>query len=76
MSRVPKSAGQNQNLRKALIPKLSGMPALAQPVLTLAMGNLASLVDAEQDIHTIWGLFTKVKDNLENGHRLENVRAA
>ncbi|KAI8928825.1 hypothetical protein BC831DRAFT_69212 [Entophlyctis helioformis] len=51
------------------------MPAqLAEPVLTLAIGNLAKLstID-EDDISTIWNVFTKCKDNLENGRRLENI---
>ncbi|KAJ3206982.1 hypothetical protein HDU67_007822 [Dinochytrium kinnereticum] len=51
------------------------MPALlAEPVLTLAFSNLEKLkcID-EADISTIWAVFTKVKDNLENGRRLENM---
>ncbi|KAJ3055294.1 hypothetical protein HK097_010951 [Rhizophlyctis rosea] len=51
------------------------MPAhLTEPVLTLAFGNLQKLqtID-ESDIQTIWNVFSKCKDNLENGRRLENI---
>jgi len=33
----------------------------------LSQSNLNS------EISAIWGVFTKCKDNLENGHRLENL---
>ncbi|RKO88655.1 hypothetical protein BDK51DRAFT_28194 [Blyttiomyces helicus] len=47
---------------------------LAEPVLTLALNNLQKLTSIEEkDIQTIWNVFTKCKDNLENGRRLENI---
>jgi hypothetical protein len=48
---------------------------LAEPVLTLALGNLQKLSQSSlnSEISAIWGVFTKCKDNLENGHRLENL---
>ncbi|KAJ8324381.1 hypothetical protein O5D80_006642 [Batrachochytrium dendrobatidis] len=51
------------------------MPApLPEPVLTLSIGNLAKLTSIDMDdISTIWNVFTKCKDNLENGRRLENI---
>lgn len=47
---------------------------LDQPVLTLAIDNLSKLnqID-EKQLSAIWNLFTKCKDNLENGRRLENI---
>jgi hypothetical protein len=48
------------------------MPALAEPIITLALGNLQKLTE-NSEISTIWNVFTKCKDNLENGHRLENL---
>lgn len=47
---------------------------LDTPVLTLAIDNLSKLhsID-EKGLSTIWNLFTKCKDNLENGRRLENI---
>lgn len=47
---------------------------LDAPVLTLALDNLSRLnsID-EKELSAIWNLFTKVKDNLENGRRLENI---
>ncbi|KAJ3078014.1 hypothetical protein HK102_004800 [Quaeritorhiza haematococci] len=48
--------------------------ALAQPVLTLAVNNLQKLKSInEEDISTIWAVFSRCKDNLENGRRLENL---
>ncbi|KAI9013146.1 hypothetical protein BC832DRAFT_590105 [Gaertneriomyces semiglobifer] len=47
---------------------------LAEPVLTLAFNNISKLTTIdEEDIQTIWNVFTKCKDNLENGRRLENI---
>ncbi|KAI8818770.1 uncharacterized protein EV422DRAFT_164221 [Fimicolochytrium jonesii] len=47
---------------------------LAEPVLTLAFGNIQKLTSIDEaDIQTIWNVFTKCKDNLENGRRLENI---
>lgn len=47
---------------------------LDQPVLTLAIDNLAKLNNIdEKQLSAIWNLFTKCKDNLENGRRLENI---
>jgi hypothetical protein len=45
-----------------------------QPVLTLAIDTLQKLntID-EKQLSTIWNLFTKCKDNIENGRRLENL---
>ncbi|KAI9204810.1 uncharacterized protein BJ171DRAFT_89946 [Polychytrium aggregatum] len=51
------------------------MPAvLGQPVLTLATDAVQQLraID-ESDLSTFWGVITKCKDNLEKGHRLENL---
>jgi hypothetical protein len=52
--------------------KSTEMPALAEPIITLALGNLQKLTE-NSEISTIWNVFTKCKDNLENGHRLENL---
>ncbi|KAI8907625.1 hypothetical protein DFJ77DRAFT_173013 [Powellomyces hirtus] len=51
------------------------MPAtLAEPVLTLAFNNIQKLTTIDEaDIQAIWNVFTKCKDNLENGRRLENI---
>ncbi|KAJ3161333.1 hypothetical protein HDU86_007115 [Geranomyces michiganensis] len=47
---------------------------LAEPVLTLAFNNIQKLTTIdEDDIQAIWNVFTKCKDNLENGRRLENI---
>ncbi|KAJ3130185.1 hypothetical protein HK098_005432 [Nowakowskiella sp. JEL0407] len=47
---------------------------LAEPVLTLAFDNLSKIKAIDEDeISTIWQVFTKCKDNLENGRRLENI---
>ncbi|KAI8809485.1 hypothetical protein BJ742DRAFT_738070 [Cladochytrium replicatum] len=49
-------------------------PALPAPVLTFAIDNLSKLDSLNHDdISAIWGVFTKCKDNLENGRRLENL---
>ncbi|KAJ3182336.1 hypothetical protein HDU87_008499 [Geranomyces variabilis] len=48
--------------------------SLAEPVLTLAFNNIQKLTTIdEDDIQAIWNVFTKCKDNLENGRRLENI---
>ncbi|KAI9099232.1 hypothetical protein DFS34DRAFT_616832 [Phlyctochytrium arcticum] len=47
---------------------------LAEPVLTVAFQNIQKLTSInESDLQTIWNVFTKCKDNLENGRRLENI---
>jgi len=44
------------------------------PVLFLAVDNLSKMSSIdEKQLSTIWNLFTKCKDNLENGRRLENI---
>jgi len=44
------------------------------PVLFLAIDNLSKMSSIdEKQLSTIWNLFTKCKDNLENGRRLENI---
>ncbi|KAH6600680.1 hypothetical protein BASA50_002064 [Batrachochytrium salamandrivorans] len=49
-------------------------PALPEPVLTLSIDNLVKLTSIDMDdLSTIWNVFTKCKDNLENGRRLENI---
>ncbi|KAI8812874.1 hypothetical protein BJ742DRAFT_556114 [Cladochytrium replicatum] len=49
-------------------------PALPAPVLTFAIDNLSKLDSLnDDDISAMWGVFTKCKDNLENGRRLENM---
>ncbi|RUP43912.1 hypothetical protein BC936DRAFT_136554 [Jimgerdemannia flammicorona] len=51
------------------------MPAsLAHPVLALAMQNIHQLntIDAD-NLSCMWTVFTKCKENLENGRRLENI---
>ncbi|KAI8906316.1 hypothetical protein EDD86DRAFT_210370 [Gorgonomyces haynaldii] len=49
------------------------MAPLSEKVLSLQVENLSKLANPEQDISAIWNVFTKCKDNLENGHRLENL---
>ncbi|TPX50699.1 hypothetical protein SeLEV6574_g00735 [Synchytrium endobioticum] len=47
---------------------------LSQPVLTLKLDNLTKMENIDVDeLSTIWSVFTKTKDNLENGRRLENL---
>ena len=46
---------------------------LPEPVLTLALDNFSKLSAGSDEISAIWNIFTKCKDNLENGHRLENL---
>ena len=42
---------------------------LDQPILNLAIDNLSQLNNIdEKELSTIWNLFTKCKNNLENGY--------
>jgi hypothetical protein len=49
-----------------------------QPVLTLALGKLTDNINYSQqeissEMRQMWTVFTKCKDSLENGRRLENM---
>ncbi|ORX93654.1 DUF1752-domain-containing protein [Basidiobolus meristosporus CBS 931.73] len=47
---------------------------LSEPVLTLALDNLHKLRDIDCDnLCSMWAVFTKCKENLLNGQRLENL---
>ncbi|KAK9764777.1 hypothetical protein K7432_007458 [Basidiobolus ranarum] len=47
---------------------------LSEPVLTLALDNLHKLRDVDCDsLCSMWAVFTKCKENLLNGQRLENL---
>ncbi|SCV74205.1 BQ2448_6637 [Microbotryum intermedium] len=48
--------------------------ALTTPVLSLTPDSLASLGDLDGDsLSELWGVFTKCKNSLQNGRRLENL---
>ncbi|KAI9254489.1 hypothetical protein BDA99DRAFT_540244 [Phascolomyces articulosus] len=48
--------------------------SLDLPVLSLAIPNICKLNDISTDnISSMWSVFSKCKDNLEHGHRLENL---
>jgi len=51
------------------------MPELLhqQPVLTLALDSFQDTTIDESDIRRMWILFTKCKDDIKNGFRLENI---
>jgi len=51
------------------------MPVLLhqQPVLTLALDSFQDTTIDENDIRRMWILFTKCKDDIKNGSRLENI---
>ncbi|KAI8804061.1 hypothetical protein BJ742DRAFT_464221 [Cladochytrium replicatum] len=50
------------------------MPNLQEPVLTFAFDNVSKMKHiSDEDISAMWGVFTKCKDSLENGRRLENM---
>lgn len=51
------------------------MPVLLhqQPVLTLALDSFQDTTIDENDIRRMWILFTKCKDDIKNGFRLENI---
>ncbi|KAI8809861.1 hypothetical protein BJ742DRAFT_868129 [Cladochytrium replicatum] len=50
------------------------MPNLQVPVLTFAFDNVSKMKHiSDEDISAMWGVFTKCKDSLENGRRLENM---
>jgi len=44
-----------------------------QPVLTLALDSFQDTTIDESDIRRMWILFTKCKDDIKNGFRLENI---
>lgn len=50
------------------------MPSAAQPVLALAFNNINKIdrVDCDQ-LSSLWTVFTKCAESLENGRRLENL---
>jgi hypothetical protein len=51
------------------------MPVLLhqQPVLTLALDSFQDTTIDEIDIRRMWIIFTKCKDDIKNGFRLENI---
>jgi len=51
------------------------MPVLLhqQPVLTLALDSFQDTTIDENDIRRMWIIFTKCKDDIKNGFRLENI---
>ncbi|OUM58512.1 hypothetical protein PIROE2DRAFT_16174 [Piromyces sp. E2] len=51
------------------------MPVLLhqQPVLTLALDSFQDTTIDESDIRRMWIIFTKCKDDIKNGFRLENI---
>jgi hypothetical protein len=44
-----------------------------EPILNIAIDNLEKIGTGEAEMYSIWRLFTKCKDNLENGDRLQNL---
>ncbi|KAI8814188.1 hypothetical protein BJ742DRAFT_766602 [Cladochytrium replicatum] len=50
------------------------MPHLQETVLTFAVDKVSNMKSIDdQDISAMWTVFTKCKDGLENGRRLENM---
>ncbi|KAI9491872.1 hypothetical protein BDB00DRAFT_873904 [Zychaea mexicana] len=50
------------------------VPSLGLPVLSLAVTNIHKLDEiTDENISSMWSVFSKCKDNLENGRRLENL---
>ncbi len=72
----PLSPSRSRTLHSAAMPyNLDSMPtALPDPVLALSMDNVLKLNDLNLDqLANLWNVFTKCKESLESGRRLENL---